>query len=109
MLFAARFGSREESCPWDQMDDLATEVDGLCCGDDGSACASTGDTVGAPAFAAPASCGIGCAVGVHEFTSRCGVAIHTAFGPPTTWSLQRDFDFLAGAYFSIGNSPSVVW
>jgi hypothetical protein len=93
MLFAARFGSREESCPWDQMDDLATEVDGLCCGDDGSACASTGDTVGAPAFAAPASCGIGCAVGVHEFTSRCGVAIHTAFGPPTTWSLQRDFVF----------------
>jgi hypothetical protein len=88
------------------MDDLATEVDGLCCGDDGSACASTGDTL---AFAAPASCGIGCAVGVHEFTSRCGVAIHTAFGPPTTWSLQRDFDFLAGAYFSIGNPPSVVW
>ena len=95
MLFAARFGSREESCPWDQMDDLATEVDGLCCGDDGSACASTADS---PTFAAPASCGIGCAVGVHEFTSRCSVAIRTAFGPPTTWSLRRRF-FLARLSF----------
>eukprot|EP01052_Picozoa_sp_SAG31_P005138 SAG31_NODE_222_length_19895_cov_34.907626_3_plen_276_part_00 len=60
---APHMSNDEGSCPWDVVDDLAKEVDGVCCGADGSNCAEGADE--------PSSCSVACAVSMHQFTTEC--------------------------------------
>eukprot|EP01052_Picozoa_sp_SAG31_P002539 SAG31_NODE_90_length_26410_cov_175.663981_16_plen_380_part_00 len=46
-------------CPWDVVDDLASEVDSICCAIDEALCS---------AGAEPQACSAACAVAVHQFT-----------------------------------------
>ena len=39
---AARLSSSAPTCGWDEIDDLALEIDRVCCGADGSACPVVG-------------------------------------------------------------------
>lgn len=63
------FGSTEPECSWDDLDDLAAEVDSICCGEDGSLCA-----------AAQPVCSAACALSMHDFMVHCGSALETILG-----------------------------
>ena len=51
-------GSSEppETCPWDDMDDIVSDIDRVCCG--GGVCDGSNP---------PTECNPGCAVAIHEF------------------------------------------
>ena len=58
-------GSTADECGWDTLNDLAREVDQICCGAGGDECVS-GDLIVPPDTCAPA-----CAVAMHDFHTRC--------------------------------------
>ena len=57
-----RLGSTTDQCPWDTLNDKATDTTSICCAD--NSCPE-GSLV-------PTSCSPGCAVALHEFTVSCG-------------------------------------
>ncbi len=59
--------SSAQTCTWDELDDLATDVDMICCGADRSNCPE-GSQV-------PHACSAGCAVSMHQFVNSCGVTM----------------------------------
>ena len=98
-------GSQQETCPWDTMDDLAREVDEICCGIDGSDCIASPandncdaaeddcqdglicDLIGPgehdclfPSFTEPPTCTPGCAIMLREFNHTCGETVQVLLG-----------------------------
>ena len=63
---AARLSSSAPTCGWDEIDDLALEIDRVCCGADGSAC---------PDGNSPDTCTAACAVSFHQFTTTCATTL----------------------------------
>ena len=57
-------------CVWEEIDDLAADVDEVCCGPDGSACVN----------GAPDECSMACMISVHEFEDQCGDQLEQILG-----------------------------
>ena len=74
-VFGQRIGVSQPTCEWDELDDLADELDLVCCGADNSLCPAA---QGSPQF--PASCSPLCAVAMHSFTAACGPSLEAIFG-----------------------------
>ena len=68
-----RLGSTTDQCPWDTLNDKATDITSICCAD--NSCPE-GSLV-------PTSCSPGCAVALHEFTVSCG---------PTLEIIDQDYN-----------------
>lgn len=68
-------GSTVDTCSWDDLDDLAVQVDSICCGSDGSLCPSSGGATNPPR-----SCSPMCAVAMHDFMLDCGSTLETILG-----------------------------
>jgi hypothetical protein len=68
-------GTTAPTCNWDDLDDLADEVDSICCGADGSLCASSNGVI-----AAPRTCSPSCALAMHHFSVQCGTTLATILG-----------------------------
>ena len=66
---ARTLSSTAHACAWDEMDDLAADVDMICCGTctNGANCPGGG--------AVPTTCSPGCAVAMHEFVLGCGATL----------------------------------
>jgi hypothetical protein len=60
----------EPACTWDEVDDLASGVDALCCADPANCADGTG----------PRVCDPGCAVAVHDFQNICGNTVAQILG-----------------------------
>ena len=65
-----QIGLSVTGCAWDQMDDIAGDVDILCCGADDSGCPATNTPTAG--FHTPTTCSPACAVAMHSFTAVCG-------------------------------------
>ena len=74
-VFGQRIGVSQPTCEWDELDDLADELDLVCCGADNALCPAA---QGSPQF--PASCSPLCAVAMHSFTAACGPSLEAIFG-----------------------------
>ena len=74
--------STVDGCTWDELDDLANDVDMICCGDDGANCPLAADGGAAP----PTSCSPACAVSMHEFTTTCGATIQNTMAADVSCS-----------------------
>eukprot|EP01045_Picozoa_sp_COSAG04_P000494 COSAG04_NODE_11_length_42922_cov_38.819700_30_plen_228_part_00 len=68
--FVSQGVAASPSCRWDEFDDIADDVDQICCGKDGDDCAVSGNGVLAPANCSPA-----CAVAIHSFTVSCAATL----------------------------------
>jgi hypothetical protein len=60
--------SEVDGCTWDELDDLARDVDMICCEDGGNCPASDTAII-------PSSCSPACAVSMHEFITACGTTL----------------------------------
>ena len=79
--------SEVDGCTWDELDDLARDVDMICCGEDGANCPAAADGSAVP----PSTCSPACAVSMHEFTSACGTAIeNTLAGDVSSFAPRRN-------------------
>ena len=65
-------GSTSDECQWDTLDDLARQVDEICCA--GGACGT------ADAITVPDSCHPACAVAMHDFHTRCSTTSEQILG-----------------------------
>eukprot|EP01046_Picozoa_sp_COSAG06_P020571 COSAG06_NODE_1511_length_9233_cov_3.730896_1_plen_241_part_10 len=74
-VFGQRLGVSQPTCEWDQLDDLADELDLICCGTDSSLCPVSPGTA-----SFPTTCGPLCAVAMHSFTAACGSSLDVIFG-----------------------------
>jgi len=78
--------SDEEQCTWDNMNNLAKEIDQVCCRD--GACIEAADGEVAP----PASCTPSCAVAMHEFKGKCYNAIEKILGADERYQAIEVFE-----------------
>ncbi len=79
-------GNTADTCTWDELDDKAAEVDGICCGADGTLCAASNGV-----FSSPSTCSPPCALAMHDFMGQCGTTLQTILGSDAR---SRDiFDF----------------
>ena len=82
---ARTFSSTAHACAWDEMDDLAADVDMICCGANGANCPG--------GAAVPTSCSPGCAVAMHEFVVSCGAALLNTLGDDARYQVRVFFYF----------------
>lgn len=66
----------EPTCLWDELDDLASDVDMICCGPTGAQCTAGANGI----IAQPTTCNPACAVAMHSFVQVCGPTIDTILG-----------------------------
>ena len=76
--------SSAQTCTWDELDDLATDVDMICCGADGSNCPE-GSQV-------PRACSAGCAVSMHQFVSSCGATMRNTLSDDSRYQSIMAFE-----------------
>ena len=69
-LLTQWIGSTSLHCVWEEIDELATEVDLVCCGADGGHCPE----------GPPDECSMGCMLTLHELTDQCGHQIEQILG-----------------------------
>eukprot|EP01050_Picozoa_sp_SAG11_P011709 SAG11_NODE_1258_length_5362_cov_16.457534_3_plen_264_part_00 len=79
-FLATHLTSGDETCSWDEIDDFAREVDSVCCGRDGSGCPHNGQ---------PSECSTGCAVTIHQFTTKCSATLAIILKPVRAGVGQR--------------------
>ena len=75
-------GVSSPGCRWDDLDDLVSEVNLVCCGE--GQCADGGQ---------PPDCSPGCAVATHQFMNTCGAVVEQVVGADAErFTALQEFD-----------------
>ena len=86
-VFGQRLGVSQPSCEWDELDDLAKELDLICCGVDNALCPASPTTA-----SFPMTCGPLCAVAMHSFSTACAESLDAIFAGDDFASGMAEFE-----------------
>ena len=82
LFMSSWLGVSSPGCRWDDLDDLVSEVNLVCCGE--GQCADGGQ---------PPDCSPGCAVATHQFMNTCGAVVEQVVGADAErFTALQEFD-----------------